>query len=125
MTVVRAADAVVHDLHGARFTAYATPAHGSRELRAWRLQLPAGSTGVPHTVSREEVLLVLDGALQVSLDGRPAQAATVGDAVVVPPGSLLRIDNAGGGTATAWVTTSAGMEATLPDGSRITPPWAR
>jgi hypothetical protein len=40
LPVVRAADAVVHDLHGSRFTSYAAPARGSTELRAWRLDVP-------------------------------------------------------------------------------------
>ena len=42
---------------------------------------------------------------------------------LVPAGSELRVD---GGTsdATAWVTTTPGLEAVMADGSRIAPPWA-
>lgn len=133
MPVVHAAEAVVHELHGSVFVSYAAPATGSRELCAWRLEVPAGSSGVPHAVSREEVLLVLDGTLQVTLTdagpgGAPADKpveATAGDAIVVPAGAVLRIDNPGAEQASAWVTTSVGLEAVLPDGSKIQPPWVR
>jgi Cupin len=174
MPVVHAPDAVVHEMHGSVFASYAAPASGSQELCAWRLEVPAGSAGAPHRVSKEEILLVLSGALQVSLTGgagpagpedsdedsdqdsvagtaasagtavatAPAAAATpasagtaaaaaipasaaAGDVIVVPAGSLLRIGNAGPEPATAWVTTSVGLEAVLADGSRISPPWVR
>jgi mannose-6-phosphate isomerase-like protein (cupin superfamily) len=137
MPVVHAADAVVHEMHGSVFTSYAAPATGSTELCAWRLEVPAGSSGVQHVVSREEILFVLSGAVRVTLtdgaDGpgtgsapaaQPADASA-GDAVVVPPGWAFKIDNPGRQPATAWVTTSVGLEAQLADGSRISPPWVR
>jgi quercetin dioxygenase-like cupin family protein len=127
MPVVPAADAVVHDMHGSRFTSYAAPSKGSAELCAWRLDVAPGSQGVSHAVSREEILFVLSGTLHVTLGDGPAagQPARPGDAIVVPPGSSLRVDNPGDEPASAWVTTSAGLEAVLPDGSRLSPPWTR
>ena len=128
MPVIHAADAVAHDMHGSRFTSYAAPARGSAELCAWRLDVPPGRAGTAHTVSREEILLVLGGTLVVTLgDGLDAAGAAcrAGDAVVVPPGSSVRVDNPGDEPASAWVTTSVGLEAVLPDGSRLSPPWVR
>jgi mannose-6-phosphate isomerase-like protein (cupin superfamily) len=125
MPVVHSADAVVHELNGNRFSSYAAPARGSSQLCAWRLEVPPGPAGLPHRVSHEEVFYVLSGALQVMLDGRPAEPAGPGDAIVVAPGTLLRVDNPGPGTAVAWVTTSVGLQAELPDGSRISPPWVQ
>ena len=131
MPVLHASDAVVHELHGSVFTSYAAPARGSRELCAWRLEVPPGSRGVPHTVSKEEVLLVLSGALRVTLgDAQPAAgpvaaAAVPGDAILVPAGTMLQVDNPGPEPATAWVTTSVGLEATIADGSAIRPPWTQ
>ena len=69
MPVIRAAQSVVHQMHGTSFTSYASPARGSRELCAWRIEIPGGTEGVPHHVSREEVLYVLGGILRVTLDG--------------------------------------------------------
>ena len=117
-------EVVAHQLHGATFHSYVAPAKGSRELCAWRLEVAAGTAGVEHRVSREEVLLLLSGELGVTVDGVPG-TVTPGDVVFVPSGASLRIDNTSGGPATAWVTTSAGLRATLPDGSEISPPWVR
>jgi len=129
MPVIHAADAVTHDMHGSRFTSYAAPARGSSaELCAWRLDVPAGCEGTTHTVSREEIVFMLGGTLLVTLgDGRDAAgvACRAGDAIVVPSGSSLRVDNPGGEPASAWVTTSVGQEAVLTDGSRLSPPWVR
>jgi quercetin dioxygenase-like cupin family protein len=124
MPIVREPDAVPHRLHGATFHSFAAPATGSRELCAWRLEVAPGTAGAAHRVSREEVLLLLTGDLIVTLDGVTTPLAP-GDVVVVPAGSQLRVDNASRGPATAWVTTSVGLEATMADGSTISPPWVR
>ncbi len=123
MPVNRPAEAVVHELHGVRFTSYAAPDRGSRELCAWRVDIPAGTAGVAHRVSREEVLYILSGSVQVSLDGEPCDAAP-GDVIVVPAGATLRLGNQAAAGATAWVTTTTGLAAVLPDGTWLAPPWA-
>lgn len=124
MAVVRSTDSVVHQLHGSVFTSYAAPARGSRELCAWRLEVPAGTTGVAHRVTREEVILVLDGHLEVSLDGDTSRLDP-GDVVVVEPGQEFSAGNPGDRPAAAWVTTSVGLQAQLADGSWLSPPWVR
>ena len=124
MPVIRAAQSVVHQMHGTSFTSYASPARGSRELCAWRIEIPGGTQGVPHHVSREEVLYVLDGILRVTLDGA-AEDAGPGDVVLVPAGARFGASNLATEPATAWVTTTAGFAGVLPDGSWFTPPWTR
>lgn len=71
MPVVRASDALVHDLHGVRFVSYAATATGSREICAWRGEVPPRTAGPAHVISREEVFLVLGGTPRLSLDGDP------------------------------------------------------
>lgn len=122
MPVIRPADAVSFETHGSRFLSFVSPSKGSTQLCAWQLTIPAGLRGVAHRPSLEEVLLVLDGELQVTLDGAYA-ALHRGDAVLVPAGSELRVD-AGPDGASAWVTTTPGLEAVTADGTRISPPWA-
>jgi quercetin dioxygenase-like cupin family protein len=122
MPVIRSADAVVHEMHGTRFTSYAAPARGSKELCAWRIDVPPGSTGVAHTITREEIVFVLSGAIEMTLD-QHTSTVRAGDVAVLPAGATVRVDNAGDEPATAWVTTSVGLEARLADGSRIVPPW--
>jgi len=124
MPVIPASEAVIHQLHGASFASYATPARGSKELCAWRIEIPGHTQGVTHQVSCEEVLYVLSGTLLAILDGEPGEAAA-GDVVLVPAGASFRADNLTDEPVTAWVTTNAGLTAVMPDGSRITPPWTR
>ena len=124
MPVIHADQAAVHAMHGARFTAFASPERGSQELCAWHIEIPGHTEGVPHHVSREEVLYVLSGTIHATVDGRAEQAAA-GDAILVPAGAQFGVDNLGDRPATAWVTTSVGFRGVLPDGSWITPPWTR
>jgi quercetin dioxygenase-like cupin family protein len=122
MPVIHPGQAADHEAHGSLFSSYVAPSRGSRQLCAWRLTVPAGLTGTAHRPTREEVLLVLDGDLTVSIDGQAARLAP-GDVVLVPAESRLRVD--GGDTAAAvWVTTTPGIEAVLADGTRLSPPWA-
>ena len=77
MPVIHADQAAVHQMHGTSFTAYASPARGSRELCAWHIEIPGHTEGVRHHVSREEVLYVLQRHVRASLDGqarRPSRA---------------------------------------------------
>lgn len=124
MPVIHADQAAVHTMHGTSFTAYASPQRGSRELCAWHIEIPGHTTGVRHHVSREEVLYVLSGTIQASVDGRAEQAAA-GDVILVPAGAQFGVDNPADGPATAWVTTSVGFRGILPDGSWIAPPWTQ
>ena len=122
MPVIRSTDAVVHEMHGTRFTSYAAPARGSQELCAWRIDVPPGSTGVAHTITREEIVFVLSGAMELTLD-EAARTVPAGDVAVLPAGATVRVDNVSDEPVSAWVTTSVGLEAQLADGSRIVPPW--
>ena len=124
MPVIHAAESVVHEMHGTSFTSYASPERGSRELCAWRIEIPGGTEGVPHHVSREEVLYVLSGTLRVSVNGETEDAAA-GDVVLVPAGARFGASNLAAGPVTAWVTTTVGFAGVLPDGSWFTPPWTR
>jgi quercetin dioxygenase-like cupin family protein len=123
MPVIRSTEAVVHEIHGARFVSYATPLTGSKELCAWRGEIPAGTKAPAHTVNREEIFHLLDGELLITLDGR-TDRVTAGDTVIINPGATLGVENPTDRTAISWVTTSIGLEAELADGTRIVPPWA-
>ncbi|MGW0331996.1 cupin domain-containing protein [Streptomyces sp. NPDC003011] len=123
MPVIRSSEAVTHEIHGARFVSYATPRTGSKELCAWRGEIPAGTKAPAHTVDREEIFHVLSGELLMTLDGH-AHRVGAGDTVIINPGATLAVENPTAETATSWVTTSIGLEAELADGTRIAPPWA-
>ena len=73
MPVVRSSEAVAHEIHGARFVSYATPLTGSKELCAWRGEIPAGTRAPAHTVNREEIFHLLVGEL-IAHPRRPRRA---------------------------------------------------
>lgn len=122
MTIIKAADATIHEVHGSRFAAYVAPSSGSAELCAWRVEVPINARGLAHRVSREEVFAILAGTLDITVDG-VGHEARAGDVVLVGAESEIRVDNPYGEPATMWVTTSHGLTATMPDGTTMNPPW--
>jgi mannose-6-phosphate isomerase-like protein (cupin superfamily) len=122
--VIHAAQAAVHQLNDTSFVSYASPAGGSKELCAWRIEIPGRAHGARHQVTREEVLYVLSGTIRTTIDGHAEEAAP-GDVILVPAGSSFDISNPTDEPVTAWVTTSVGFAGIMPDGSWITPPWTR
>ncbi len=123
MPIHRPADSTDFVTHGSTFAAYVNPRRGSTQLCAWRLTVPPHLNGTPHRPSREEVLLVLTGRLRVTVDDDSGNLEP-GAVVRVPAGALLQIDTDGAG-GSAWVTTTPGLTAALPDGTTMTPPWAQ
>lgn len=124
MPVIRSDEGTKHDVHGATFIAYANSQTGASELCAWSTQIPAGQKGVPHRVSKEELLLVTSGAPIFTVDDATVEARP-GDVVVVPAESMLTVEGNPDQDSTMWVTTSRGLTAKLPDGSDFAPPWAQ
>jgi len=120
--VILKTDVVVHLVHGSTFTSYVPASRDGAQLCAWQLTVPAGLRGAEHSPTREEVMLIVDGELRVTLDGVSASVHP-GDVVLVPAGSQLRVDGGPAG-ATAWVTAAPGLEAVMSDGTRVIPPWA-
>ncbi|WP_405409964.1 cupin domain-containing protein [Streptomyces decoyicus] len=123
MPFIRSHEAVVHEIHGARFRSYIRPATGSRDLAAWTCEVPAATVPPAHVISQEETFYVLSGRLRFSIDGEIAELGP-GDAAVAPAGSALAVANPADEPAQMWVTTRAGLTAELADGSTMAPPWA-
>src|SRR5687768_10346134 len=123
MPVLAREGARTYDVHGSRFVSYAGPGVGtSEQLCSWPLEVPARPAGTPQRPTRAEALLGLTGALTVTLEGQESNVIP-GDVVAVAAGVELRVDGGPAG-APAWVTTTPGLEAVMPDGSSIIPPWA-
>jgi quercetin dioxygenase-like cupin family protein len=123
MPFVRSSETVTHNIHGVGFVAYANPATGAKEVCAWRGEIPAGTPGVAHTVNHEEIIHVTTGNLRFQINGEVADLSA-GDVAIVPAGAELRIDNRSDASASVWTATTVGLQATLPDGSTLMPPWA-
>lgn len=123
MPVLSSPAKATHRLPDAAFTALATPSRGSSRTSVWRVEIAPGAAGAPHTLTDEEVFVVLDGTANVSLGGSAA-TASAGDAIVVPPGVLFVLGNDGDRPLRLLCCMPVGGRATLADGSVITPPWS-
>ena len=115
-------DADEFEAHGSRFASFVRSERGASSLCAWRLEVAPGLQGVAHRPDREEVLLLLEGRLEVTLDGR-RETAEAGAVVHVPADSEFRVDGGPDG-AVAWVTTTPGLTAAIGD-TTMSPPWAQ
>ncbi|MFC9998631.1 cupin domain-containing protein [Nocardia sp. NPDC127526] len=122
MPMTRSADAQSFDLHNARFTSLVRPSLGSRELCTWRVEVAPGTEGVPHTIHREEVFVLLQGSAVITIDGEHSTLSP-GDAAVALAGSAIGLSNPTDHPATVLVTTSVGFTGELADGTIVNPPW--
>ena len=119
----RADEAPRFSLPGLEFTGLASPSRGSADLCTWRLTVEPGMAATePHYLDRDEIFMVVCGAIRLSPEG---EAVCAGDVAVVPSGAPIQLANAGEGQAEVIVAIPAGFVPTTADGTTIeTPPWA-
>src|SRR5262245_44172379 len=91
MAVIPAPPTPTHDLGGTRFTSLATPSRGSTDTCVWQVEIEPGVEATPHSLTREEVFVVLAGEASVSLDD-DRSVARMGDAIAVPAGVAFAIE---------------------------------
>lgn len=122
MPVLTTPSSPTHDLGGTRFTSLATPSRGSAETAVWQVEIDPGTPAVPHSLTREEVFVVLSGEAQVTLDGA-ATDAHAGDAVVVPPGVRFSVAAGRGAPLRMLCCMPVGGQAHTAEGT-FAPPWS-
>lgn len=125
MPVVQTPDAPTHTLGGASFTSLATPSRGSTTDNAvWRVELAPGTAPTPHSLTREEIFVVLRGTAEVAIGDTHATAPT-GSAIVVPRDVPFGLGNPGDDPLELLCCLPVGGQAQLGDGTLLTPPWAQ
>jgi len=125
MAVVRMTDAPTFMVDGFHFTGLTAPSRGAIELCTWRLEIEPNAKSDAHWLDHEEVFVLLDGSISVSVGGESIRL-NAGDALSIPPQTLLQLTGGGESTAHAVVCIPAGTHATMADGQEIgTPPWAK
>jgi quercetin dioxygenase-like cupin family protein len=122
MTVLPFADAPSHDLGGSRFTSLATPRRGASETAVWQVEIEPGTPAAPHSLTREEVFVVLDGRAAVRLGDQRGEAGP-GDAIVVAPGIEFELSNSADRPLRMLCCLPVGGQAVL-GGDTFTPAWA-
>ena len=122
MPIIHAPTEATHDIGAARFTSLATPSRGSTETAVWQVEIEVGAPATPHSLTREEVFVVLDGIASVRI-GAVHGAAAQGDAIVVPADTEFELSNGGDVVLRLLCCFPVGGQARL-DGATFTPPWA-
>jgi quercetin dioxygenase-like cupin family protein len=123
MPVLQAPAAPTHELGGARFTSLATPTRGATDTAVWKVEIVPGTPATPHSLTREEIFVVLQGVASVRLAGEE-HSATAGDAIVVPADVDFELANAGDEPLQLVCCLPVGGQGRLADGTTFTPPWA-
>jgi mannose-6-phosphate isomerase-like protein (cupin superfamily) len=121
MPVIHPEQAPTFDAGGATITGLAAPSRGATDTAAWRVRFSGGHASPPHSLDREEVFVVLSGAVTARYADH-SETAHAGGALIVPAGVEFSVC-ADGGPAEAVCTLPAGGTALLA-GDRIVPPWA-
>jgi mannose-6-phosphate isomerase-like protein (cupin superfamily) len=123
MPVLHAPKTPTHELPGTRFTSLATPSRGATDTAVWKVEILPRTPATPHSLTREEVFVVLQGTASVRLAGRE-EVARAGDAIVVPAETDFEITNAGDNPLHLVCCMPVGGQGRLADGVAFTPPWA-
>jgi quercetin dioxygenase-like cupin family protein len=121
MPVVSPQDAPSFDTGEAMITGLASPSRGATDTAVWRVELKADSPSPSHSLTHQEVFLVLEGALTARF-AEHEETAAAGGALIVPAGTEFSLC-AEGGPATAICALPVGGQAIV-GGSAFTPPWA-
>jgi quercetin dioxygenase-like cupin family protein len=122
MNLIRKAEAPVFTMAGLTVTGLASPRRGAMETCVWRVRLAPSSPGVPHSVTREEIFVGLQGTALVTIDGAE-HVLGPGDAIIVPPNTPFSLANPSSEPFEAVVSFPVGGKA-VTTSSPFTPPWA-
>ena len=123
MAIIPAPAAPTHDLGPTKFTALVSPTRGSAETSVWMVDIDPGTPATPHSLTREEVFVVLEGTASVILGGDPG-TAMAGDAFVVPPDTRFELANDSTERLRLLCCLPVGGQART-DEATFTPPWAQ
>ena len=125
MAIVRAEQSPIFQQGGNHFRGLTSPSRGASELVTWQLEIEPETEGVGHSLDHEEVFIILEGALVVSVNGAENELKA-GDAISVPAHSQLAVSNRSDKAARSIVCVPVGIQAVMADGTVVgTPPWAR
>lgn len=125
MMIVRSSEIdAIETPGGNRSRALATPSRGAKEVSVIRQRQIPGGANPPHRHDREEVMVVLSGAVTVTIGDERMEAAT-GDTVIVPSQMVHGIENTSGGPAEWLIVAPAGVRFFHANGEEATPPWSK
>lgn len=123
MSVIRSADlTAVESPGGNATTPIATPPAGAAEVSVIRQRQQPGGQNPPHSHDREEIIVMVGGWVEISIDGERHQLGP-GDAVILPPDVLHQLRNRGGEPADWLLIAPSGIRFFHADTSPVIPTW--
>ena len=75
-----------------------------REVIQTRVEIAPGVTSPRHTHPGEEIIYVLEGALEYTVEGRPPVTLKAGDVLFIPAGTIHAAKNVGSGNGAELAT---------------------
>jgi quercetin dioxygenase-like cupin family protein len=75
-----------------------------REVIQVRVDFPPGAVAAKHSHPGEELVYVIEGALEYELEGRPPVVVKAGEVLFIPYGTAHAVKNVGSGTAAELAT---------------------
>lgn len=107
----------------ASVTPLATRRLGAGQVSVIRQRMADGHKNPMHTQTTEEVMVMLEGEVNVTVDGVNA-VLSAGDTLIVPANTPHGIENTSGKPAEWLIVSPLGMQFFGPDGQAMTPGWA-
>ena len=123
--LVRGKDVTLVQTPGGNATSgLATPSRGAAEVSVIRQRQVSGGQNPPHLHDREEVMVMREGMVTVTV-GTERFALASGDTMIVPPQTAHQIENTGAVEAEWLLIAPAGVGFFRPDGEELRPEWAQ
>jgi mannose-6-phosphate isomerase-like protein (cupin superfamily) len=123
ISLIAAAAAPMFTLPGIEFTGLAAPSRGASESSVWIVRIAPGTPGAPHRLTREEVIVAVEGRARATVAGVDHELEA-GGAVIVPARTEFALANPYAEPFRAVAVLPVGGEAVM-DGETFIPPWAQ
>jgi quercetin dioxygenase-like cupin family protein len=91
-------------------------------IAIWRTDLPAGAVGPEHAIDTDQFVVVVDGAIDVDIDGRTYRVAEA-DGIKLPSGVMRVIKSADNTPASTITVGHPDAHATVGQNDPVPVPW--
>lgn len=92
-------------------------------VAVWRSTTAPGTAGPVHRIDREQVVVVVEGTLSVTIADATVEAGP-GDAVLLPAGAVRQLRNDGSVPVVTISSAVPASLATVGDGDAVIVPWS-
>lgn len=93
------------------------------DVAVWRTTTQPGSAGPVHEIDREQIVVVVEGTLSVTIDGTTV-VAEPGDAVLLPAGAVRQLRNDGNDHVVTLTCAVPGGRARVGAAEPVSVPWS-